>query len=504
MKDDLSSYYDSQEFKDLLKSYEEMSESGHTIYLDGMDIANIAEYYRLTGHSDESETAIAYGLELHPGDTDILMAKASNLLSKGHSDQARAIADSIHETDNSELYFLKGNIELYDLNPLLAQTYYEFAVQANEGDNGLLSDIISQFIDNRWYDYAQHWLNKALSEDPESRNFLEMQADVYFDTQAYDLAIDLYNRLLDDFAYDVYYWEQLAQIYMVQGNTEKLIECCDFIEAIDSNDKMATTIRVHALVTAEEYEKATVLLKELLEKEPDSGTYNYYYGCCLSADPQTIQQALDHMEKALKLLHESDTYQLYSAALLRAAQLESASGKNKESLKHLNELLRDNPYNIEVLLHKAHVQLMLINPEAALRTFRKVVSLCNDKELDDVYHHIMNLVSVDEKAEAYLLMRALLSRKGTDLGKYTVVLPIYVVSCLIFKDRYNFRKAFKAACKYVPDRLGQILEMPADQLGTAITADDVWDRHNGMDTDVKPTTDKETGSSDTSNIIDEH
>ena len=49
MKDDSASYFDSQEFIDLLDMYENMLSDGGSVYFDSMDIANIAEYYTLSG-----------------------------------------------------------------------------------------------------------------------------------------------------------------------------------------------------------------------------------------------------------------------------------------------------------------------------------------------------------------------------------------------------------------------------------------------------------------------
>ena len=86
MKDDSASYYDSREFTELLASYENMLTEGGSVYFYSMDIANIAEYYTLSGEPDKSDAAIEYGLSLHPSDPDILIAKANNLLLRGLKD----------------------------------------------------------------------------------------------------------------------------------------------------------------------------------------------------------------------------------------------------------------------------------------------------------------------------------------------------------------------------------------------------------------------------------
>ena len=100
MRDDSASYFDSQEFIEILDMYENMLSDGSSVYFDSMDIANIAEYYSMNGQLDKSDSAIEYGLQLHPSDSDILISKANNLLRRGLKDEARVLTESITDPDN--------------------------------------------------------------------------------------------------------------------------------------------------------------------------------------------------------------------------------------------------------------------------------------------------------------------------------------------------------------------------------------------------------------------
>ena len=162
MKDDSASYYDSREFTELLASYENMLADGGSVYFDSMDIANIAEYYSMNGDLDKSDTAIEYGLRLHPSDSDILISKGNNLLRRGLKDEARVLTESISDPDNQELLYLKGEIELAFDRPDDADAYFTQAVQLSDDDPGMLNDIIVKYMDNRNYDLCQKWLDMAL------------------------------------------------------------------------------------------------------------------------------------------------------------------------------------------------------------------------------------------------------------------------------------------------------------------------------------------------------
>ena len=88
MKDDSASYYDSQEFTELLASYENMLTEGSSIYFDSLDIANIAEYYTISGEVDKADAAVdyvAYLLETEGetlGETKVPQMKGQSLIDK--------------------------------------------------------------------------------------------------------------------------------------------------------------------------------------------------------------------------------------------------------------------------------------------------------------------------------------------------------------------------------------------------------------------------------------
>ena len=301
MRDDSASYFDSQEFTDLLDLYENMLSDGESVYFDSMDIANIAEYYSINGLLDKSDSVIEYGLRLHPSDPDILISKANNLLRRGLKDEAQVLSESIHDPDNQELLYLKGEIELAFDRIDEADALFTQAVQLSDDDPGMLNDIIVKYMDNRNYDLCQKWLDMALLLSPDSRNFIELQADLYFDTGQSDTAIEWYNHLLDEFAYDIYYWEQLGRIYYEKNDFPKARECFEFIEAIDPDNKSARMMKASCLFSMENWQDAYNIYKELLADDKTSYTLLYYCGRCLY-EMEQYDLAYDHFMDTLAML----------------------------------------------------------------------------------------------------------------------------------------------------------------------------------------------------------
>jgi len=309
MKDDSASYYDSQEFTELLASYENMLTEGSSIYFDSLDIANIAEYYTISGEVDKADAAVDYGLSLHPSDPDILIAKAGNLLMRGRVDEASVISESIDDPENQELLYLKGVIAIASDNPETADAYFTQAVELSDNDPGMLNDIIVKFMDNRYFDLCQKWLDTALMLSPDSRNFIELQADLYFDTGRMDTAIEWYNHLLDEFAYDTYYWEQLGRIYYEKNLFPEAKECFEFIEAIEPGNKSALMMKAGCIFSMEMWDQAYAIYKQLLDDDPDSYSLCYYCGRC-RYEQGFYDEAMEYFtDTQSKLILDMDTTQ---------------------------------------------------------------------------------------------------------------------------------------------------------------------------------------------------
>ena len=344
MKDDSASYYDSQEFTELLASYENMLSEGSSVYFDSMDIANIAEYYSISGDLDRSDAAVEYGLKLHPSDPDILIAKAGNLLLRGRKDEATVIAESIDDPQNQELLYLKGEIAIVSNDPITADIYFSQAIELSEQDPGMFNDIIVKFMDNRYFDLCQKWLDMALVLYPDSRNFIELQADLYFDTGQSDSAIEWYNHLLDEFAYDTYYWEQLGRIYYEKSDFPQARECFEFIEAIDPDNTQAHMMKAGCLFSMEQWDDAFRIYNSLLDDDPGSYTLLYYCGRC-QYEMGNYEEALTFLTGSheMLMLDEDVPQELYTELFYVMASCCHKNGNAAQARTYLYEGLAIDP-----------------------------------------------------------------------------------------------------------------------------------------------------------------
>lgn len=403
MKESLSSYFESDEFLELLSSYENMSAEGTPKYFDGLDLSNIAEFYSSMDDNDRAMEAIEFGLRLHPGDADILTSKGQILLRQGQSDEARAIADTIADNgDDRELLFLKGSIELFDGNNELADDYFHQAVTAEEEDPGLYADIIALFIDYAQYDYAQSWLDVARLLESDSNEFAEQQADLYFATQDYDKATEAYDRLIDNYPYDVYYWEQLVCIAYRQEKWAKALEYFEYIEAIDPKHDSMSMIKVECLLETDHYPQAEKLLRNIIRKNPEYSDALFLLGNALSLQMKH-EEAIPYIERAIEL--NGDDKQMY----IQLAGEYYECARYKESAERLTVALRAG-----------------FAPDA-----------------DTIRALIYPLLQNDETDIIFDLLEALLDIEDINMEEYGIFLPAITMCCWQMGLTEKFKRYFE-------------------------------------------------------------
>lgn len=401
MKESLSTYFESQEFIDLLNSYEDMIQGGTRRYFDGLDISNIAQFYNSVDDDDKAMEAIRYGLELHPGDADILMAEGHIMLKQGRSDEARAIAESVTDGDRRELLFLKGSIELFDENTSMANLYFQQAVEEGDEDMGLYADIIALFIDYVQYDFAQDWIDKATAIDSEYSEIIEMQADLDFATQDYDKAIELYNRLLDESPYEIYYWEQLVCIYYRLEDWANALDCFEYIEAIDPMYSSMGMIKAECLLETDQAVRAERILRKAMEAHPDSSDVLFLLGNALSLQ-ERHEEAIPYVERAIRL--NPDDRQMN---IMLAGEYYHCD-RFKEAAKSLTTAFRAG---------------FTTNPD----TIRMLV---------------LSLLREDDTRSVYIMLKALIEIPDLDYGQYGVFVPGLAMCCWQMGYKTYFKKYF--------------------------------------------------------------
>ena len=90
-----------KELTEIIQRYEAAKAEKRQLYLDGDQLADIADWYATERKFNDAQEVINYGLQLHPGNTGLLIEQAFLYLDTQKLSKAKEVANSITETYDS-------------------------------------------------------------------------------------------------------------------------------------------------------------------------------------------------------------------------------------------------------------------------------------------------------------------------------------------------------------------------------------------------------------------
>lgn len=235
------------ELEELIASYEAAQKENKKLYLDADLLADIADEYISGQRFDDAQEVINYGLELHPGNTDLLIVQGYLYLDLSELQKAKQVACSITETYNPEVTLLKAEILLTEGKLDEADALLE-SIEDKDSLNVVVG--ISELLLSMGYSQkALPWLTepKIMERYKEDYDFLTTLAECYRCCGQFYEAIPIFNKLIDMNPYSPYNWTCLAKCYFVMEEYEKTVEACDFALAADENYGDAHSMKGHSL-----------------------------------------------------------------------------------------------------------------------------------------------------------------------------------------------------------------------------------------------------------------
>lgn len=338
MKKTGDEYFDSEEFRTTLDSYEESVRAGHPLYLDADDLADIADYYHFTGDNQRADEVIEYALSLYPNATLPNIFKAREELSEGNFDAAQEYINNIEQKNDPEFHYIQGELLIAKDKVEEADNYYRdyFANVPPEEYQDFVKDVANIYFDYGLSDKAYEWLMRTKGDS--SNDFKELMARTLFGLGKYKDSERIFNELLDRDPYSTRYWNGLANAQFMSedfsgsvtsseyaiaidpddpdsllnkanglyrlGNFEEAIRYYDRYGAIASHDEFSLLHKGSSLVNLNRHDKAVPVLKEALKHCPQdspflSQIYQELAFCCSSLGH--LDEAIDYIEKTRDL-----------------------------------------------------------------------------------------------------------------------------------------------------------------------------------------------------------
>lgn len=357
-----SSDKEQQELDELIAGYEAAKKENKQLYLDGDQLADIADRYAADRRFDEAQEAISYGLELHPAHTDLLIQQAYLYLDIMDIQKAKNVTECITETYNPEVKVLKAEILLNEGNLDEAENLLN-SIDDKESLNTIL-DVSYLYMDMGYPEKALPWLTIGLNLYKDEEDFLAAVADCYRSGENTDKAIYFYNKLIDKNPYDPSYWTGLARCHFNLQEYDKAIEACDFALAADENFGEAHTTKAHCLFHLENEVEAIHEYQLALENKSLSPDFAHMFIGLAYANLEKWESSYKSYEDALNYIGNDNSLILVDIYSNMAFCL-SKLGRHKEAHLLCQKALEKLPQSVDIFLQEGRIYLEEDNFEGA-------------------------------------------------------------------------------------------------------------------------------------------
>lgn len=293
-----------KELNDLIAQYETMRTENKQIYLDGDQLADIADKYAAERRFQESQEVITYGLSLHPGNTDLMVEQAYLYLDTQKVQLAKEVAESITETYETSVKLLKAELLLnegkLDATEMLLDTIDE------QDDLDTIIEVSYLYIDMGYPERALPWLTKGVDKYNEDEDFLAVTADCYCAGNKLEKAAYFYNKLIDINPYHSSYWLGLSKCQFAEQDYGKAAESIDFALAADEKYGEGHLMKAHCLFHLENEEEAIEAYEKALEYKALAPEFAYMFIGLAYNNKENWQKADDYFQRALDALESSE------------------------------------------------------------------------------------------------------------------------------------------------------------------------------------------------------
>lgn len=262
-------YYKSEDFRELLDSYERAVESGSHPFMDADDLVDIADYYNMNGDYDKANRVVDHALELYPEATLPNVFKARQALQEGDYELARDYADDIEHKDDPDYHYLVAEIMIAEGNIEQADRYlrdYGLTVDADEYED-YVRDCANLYIDYGISDKAYEWMMRSKGDD--STDFKELMARTLFGLGKYKDSQRIFNELLDKDPYSKQYWNALASAQFMNKEYDEAVTSSEYVLAIDPKDPEGLLNKAQGLLQLGNYEEALKLFDRFCDLVPE-------------------------------------------------------------------------------------------------------------------------------------------------------------------------------------------------------------------------------------------
>lgn len=435
-------YFKTDDFKELLKSYEMSVKSGHPIFLDVDDLTDLIDYYNLMHMDKEAEETADYALSLYPGASGPITYKVRRFIDRDDIHSAEKLAEEVEDKD-IEYKFIKAEIYLAKDQSKKANIMIEDAIRCADEDDvdNCILDAVNIFVDYGYFDLAKEWLGKV--NNMETEDFYELSIKIHGTLGYVKEAEELLNKLIDRNPYDVKYWNMLSYVQLINGKIADALTSSEYSLAASPNNPGGLSCKAQALAKQFQYEEAAKYYSLYADIFPFDANCLAQIGFC--------HMSLANHEEAIKALNRalakaSNDPELQCTIYDNLALAYSHLGEKENALKMVDKLktLKDVADKLHIMLLEGYVLL-----EAAQTDGLKILAeLLEECEYDALYVLKVSVVLYENhlREAAYTLMRDNFPFDDMNYGH-----AYFALYCFELEKDEEFLKSLKMATERNPE-----------------------------------------------------
>ena len=450
MKKTGDEYFDSQEFHELLDDYEKAVGSGQPVFMDADELAEIADYYQMTGHPDSAEAAITLALDLAPGAVVPLVYKIHEALYNNDIEEAERLLSQIIDTTNPEYVYVEGEIMLAKNMSDKADRYFreQFAHMQPDEYQDFIIDVASIFEDYGYDELAMAWMKRAKKED--TPDYKELMARTLFGMGKYKDSEKIWGELVDTDPFSNRYWAALSSAQFMNEDYSGAVQSSEYAIAIDPKDPQALIAKANGLYRLGNYEDALDYFHRYSELVPDDEYALMHQGICMVNLGRT-EEAVVMLNRANDVAPSDSPYlcdicQEMAFALCEQQHFDEAM----EWLVRTDDIECDHT---QILVVKGHVKLASGDLEQAERYFRKAV-IESDTPYTTLLRTIVSLYDNKYAEGAYQLFKSFFRIVPENFADGYAYMAL---CCYDLKKWDEFLAYLKQACELNPHECSLVL-----------------------------------------------
>lgn len=279
-----------------------------------------------------------------------------------------SVMTGMGQSDSLSFYLMKGEEAASSRQMQPAYQYYKQAVALDESNAEALKGLAETAYEIRSYIVARETYKKHHELQPKDTGTISRLTELHFNTRQWQDAIDMARKAKMLGYGDRFDW-LIARSFFQMEQYGSAIEYIERSWKKDSTDAQLPFMAARAFIELSNYRRAAGCYEQALQLDPNNAEWMYEAAMTWSAIPDDAR-AIRWFEKAVAANHPRT-----SDFITNMANSYFGDKQFEKGLPLVEELLRQNPQDLELLYLAGEGYLQAGQPQQAIDTWDKMLAI---------------------------------------------------------------------------------------------------------------------------------